>query len=201
MRFELVARGKRSHSGVVPGGQGLGRKIVDAQRALEKIADDYLTLTSTDGWISQIRFPFTQVGTRGIYNITAAEGVLGIEVRPIPEDRLDQFVRAVQDYCQEEGFIIQDWLMDPGIICDPDNPYLQAMIAGVEKASGEAASFGKKLAGTSARFAPRGQGVVWGQSGVGPHSKVERHYIPSIMPYWQALEQFAGFAPDPNKFQ
>ena len=27
---------------------------------------------------------------------------------------------------------------------------------------------GRKLPGTSARFAPGGQGVVWGQTGIGP---------------------------------
>ena len=50
---------------------------------------------------------------------------------------------------------------------------------------------GKKLPGTSARFAPRGQGIVWGQTGLNPHAKEERHYIPSIMPYYDALNAFA----------
>jgi hypothetical protein len=50
---------------------------------------------------------------------------------------------------------------------------------------------GRKLPGTSARFAPGGQGVVWGQSGIGPHAANERHFIPSILPYYQALTAFA----------
>jgi hypothetical protein len=49
---------------------------------------------------------------------------------------------------------------------------------------------GRKLPGTSARFAPGGNGVVWGQSGIGPHARGERHYIPSILPYYHTLEQF-----------
>ncbi len=49
---------------------------------------------------------------------------------------------------------------------------------------------GKKLAGTSARFAPAGNGVVWGQSGLGPHAKDERHYMPSILPFYRALDAF-----------
>ena len=53
--------------------------------------------------------------------------------------------------------------------------------------SGAPARVGRKLPGTSARFSPRGQGVVWGQTGIGPHSKDERHYIPSILPYYNVL--------------
>ena len=60
--------------------------------------------------------------------------------------------------------------MENGIICDPDNPYLQALVEAVRKASGQEPAIGRKLPGTSARFAPGGQGVVWGQSGIGPHA-------------------------------
>jgi hypothetical protein len=33
--------------------------------------------------------------------------------------------------------------------------------------------------------------VVWGQTGIGPHAAGERHYIPSIDPYYRALDAFA----------
>jgi len=56
------------------------------------------------------------------------------------------------------------------------------------EAFGREPRVGKKLPGTSARFAPGGQGVVWGQSGVGPHARDERHFIPSIAGYYRALE-------------
>jgi di/tripeptidase len=32
---------------------------------------------------------------------------------------------------------------------------------------------------------------VWGQTGIGPHSREERHYIPSIEPYLRVLDEFA----------
>jgi hypothetical protein len=32
---------------------------------------------------------------------------------------------------------------------------------------------------------------VWGQTGIGPHSREERHYIPSIEPYLEVLDAFA----------
>jgi hypothetical protein len=75
-------------------------------------------------------------------------------------------------------------------VCDPDNPYLIALINAVEQLSGQEPSIGRKLPGTSARFAPRGQGIVWGQSGLGPHAANERHFIPSIEPYYKALHEY-----------
>ncbi len=82
--------------------------------------------------------------------------------------------------------------MENGIACDPENEYLKALISSVRQVSGGEPELGRKLPGTSARFAPGGQGVVWGQSGLGPHSKGERHFIPSIMPYYQCLEAFTS---------
>jgi acetylornithine deacetylase/succinyl-diaminopimelate desuccinylase-like protein len=84
--------------------------------------------------------------------------------------------------------------MENGVACDPNNPALKALIEAVKQASGDAEEeprIGKKLPGTSARFAPGGQGVVWGQSGVGPHAKNEAHYIPSIEPYYKSLNELA----------
>jgi hypothetical protein len=62
-----------------------------------------------------------------------------------------------------------------------------ALSGDVGEVEGGVAKIGKKLPGTSARFAPGGQAVVWGQSGIGPHAKDERHFIPSIEPYYRAL--------------
>jgi acetylornithine deacetylase/succinyl-diaminopimelate desuccinylase-like protein len=81
--------------------------------------------------------------------------------------------------------------MENGVVCDPQNPYLTALIQVVEKLSGTKPTLGRKLPGTSARFAPGGQGIVWGQSGIGPHAANERHFIPSIAPYYQALVEFS----------
>ncbi len=71
------------------------------------------------------------------------------------------------------------------------------LLDAVRECSGEEPVIGRKLPGTSARFAPGGQGVVWGQSGIGPHASSERHYIPSIEPYYRALVQF-GISLDGN---
>lgn len=190
MRFDIVATGQRGHSGVAGAHADLSEQLIGARNKLKSLAEEYLTLDSADGWKSQIRFPFIQVGTPDVYNITAEYGVLGVEIRSIPQDNLEALVDDAKAYCEEHGLEIHVGAMEGGIACDPENLYLKKLIAAVELASGEKARVGRKLPGTSARFAPGGQGVVWGQSGVGPHSSQERHYIPSIKPYYDALSAY-----------
>jgi succinyl-diaminopimelate desuccinylase len=190
MRFDLVIRGKRGHSGVSGAQADLTERLLLARAATMGILGHHLTLSSSDGWQSQAKFPFIQVGTPGVYNITADYGVVGVEVRPIPQDDLQVLLVELQAYCDSQGLELQISVMENGIACDPQNPYLQTLIQAVRTACGGEPAIGRKLPGTSARFAPGGQGVVWGQSGIGPHSGNERHFIPSILPYYQALESF-----------
>ena len=190
MRFDIVATGKRGHSGVAGAQADLSEQLILARIKIQELAEKYFTLNSPDKWQSQVRFPFIQIGTPGVYNITADYGILGVEVRSIPQDDLDSLVRESSAYCKENGLEMRVGALEGGIACDPENPYLQTLVAAVELASGEKARIGRKLPGTSARFAPAGQGVVWGQSGIGPHSSEERHYIPSILPYYQALQAY-----------
>jgi acetylornithine deacetylase/succinyl-diaminopimelate desuccinylase-like protein len=135
--------------------------------------------------------PFIQVGTPGIYNVTPDYGLLGVELRPIPQDDLENIQDELISYCETKNLELRVQVKENGITCSPDNPYLMALINSVRTQSGIEPVIGRKLPATSARFAPRGQGVVWGQSGIGPHSSNERHFIPSIMPYYQALQQLA----------
>ena len=195
MRFQVVARGQRGHSGVAasssnPASADLTEKLLLARAAITGMFGHHLTLSSPDGWQSQAKFPFIQIGTQGVYNVTADTGYLGIEVRPIPQDNLTVLLNDLRGYCESQGLELLLDAMEDGIICDPDQPYLQALIGAVRTVSGEDPRIGRKLPGTSARFAPGGQGVVWGQSGLGPHARNERHYIPSILPYYQSLKEF-----------
>jgi acetylornithine deacetylase/succinyl-diaminopimelate desuccinylase-like protein/gamma-glutamyl:cysteine ligase YbdK (ATP-grasp superfamily) len=197
MRFDMIARGVKGHSGIAGTGD-LSEKLIAARSALNEIFARHLTLNSSDGWQSQAKFPFINVGTPGIYNVTAGEGILGVEIRPIPQDDVNGLRSAVESYCAEIGLEVNFSVMENGVACDPNNPALKALIEAVKLASvalsgdvgeveGGVAKIGKKLPGTSARFAPGGQAVVWGQSGIGPHAKDERHFIPSIEPYYRAL--------------
>jgi succinyl-diaminopimelate desuccinylase len=188
MRFDVIARGAKGHSGVAGSGD-LSEKLITARTALNEIFSKHLTLKSADGWQSQAKFPFINVGTPGVYNVTAAEGILGVEIRPIPQDDTSALCKEVEDWCAKNGLEADFSVMENGVACDPKNPALSMLIEAVRQVSGEDPKIGKKLPGTSARFAPDGQMVVWGQAGIGPHAKDERHFIPSIEPYYKALTE------------
>jgi acetylornithine deacetylase/succinyl-diaminopimelate desuccinylase-like protein len=190
MRLDVVARGAKGHSGIAGTGD-LSEKLIAARSALSEIFAKHLTLTAADGWQSQAKFPFINVGTPGVYNITAGEGILGVEIRSIPQDDLNILRSAVEEYCAANGLEQCVHVMENGVACDPNNPALKALINAVKQAGEPEPRIGKKLPGTSARFAPGGQAVVWGQSGVGPHAKNEAHYIPSIEPYYRSLNELA----------
>ena len=190
MRFDVIARGAKGHSGVAGTGD-LSEKLIAARSALNEIFAQQLTLKAADGWQSQAKFPFINIGTPGVYNVTAGEGILGVEIRPIPQDDVDALKSKVEAYCAENGLELCMNVMENGVACDPDNLALKALIEAVKQAGENEPRIGKKLPGTSARFAPGGQAVVWGQSGIGPHAKDERHYIPSIEPYYRSLNELA----------
>jgi succinyl-diaminopimelate desuccinylase len=190
MRFDVVARGAKGHSGMAGSGD-LSEKLINARTALNEIFVEHLTLKAADGWQSQAKFPFINVGTPGVYNVTAAEGILGVEIRPIPQDDVEGLRSKVGEYCETNGLELRMDVMENGVTCDPQNPALLALIQSVKNASGAEPKIGRKLPGTSARFAPGGQAVVWGQTGIGPHAKDERHYIPSIEPYYKSLNELA----------
>jgi len=190
LRFDVIARGLRGHSGVA-GTADLNERLIAARAALNAIFARHLTLKSADGWQSQVRFPFINVGTPGVYNITPAEGILGVEIRSIPEDDVFALREEMQAYCLASGLELCLNVMENGVACAADHPALKMLIDAVRQVSGTEPRIGKKLAGTSARFAPGGQAVVWGQSGLGPHASDERHYIPSIEPYYKSLTELA----------
>jgi succinyl-diaminopimelate desuccinylase len=191
LRMEITARGACGHTGTGAGPRDLLDSLIEIKSVLGSSCNRHLTLSSMNGWETSARFPYLNVGERGVYNITAGLGVLGLEVRPIPDDDLEALVAEVRSLCNELGLEETVEVMEAGVKCPPDNPYLTHLIASVTSISGGPAVIGKKKPGSSARFAPGGNQVVWGQSGIGPHSREERHFIPSIEPYLRVLDEFA----------
>ncbi len=191
MRFDIAARGQKGHTGVAGSSVDISERLLQARSDIAKLFEGQLSLESADNWRSQATFPFIQIGVMGVYNIRPDYGRFGVEIRPIPQDDLNQLYDDLARYCEGNDLELYVPVMENGIACDPDNPYLIKLIDAVRRVSKSEPRIGKKLPGTSARFAPRGQGVVWGQSGLGPHAKDERHYVPSIMPYYQALDEYA----------
>jgi acetylornithine deacetylase/succinyl-diaminopimelate desuccinylase-like protein/gamma-glutamyl:cysteine ligase YbdK (ATP-grasp superfamily) len=193
MRFDVIAHGESGHTGMASSGRSggdLSERLLAAREDILALLGRGLSLESPDGWQSSLRVPFIQVGMPGVYNISPARGLIGVEVRPIPQDDLSDLSDELLAYCGAQGLELQISVMEKGIHCSPNNPYLKALLGAVREVSGQEARIGRKLPGTSARFAPGGQGVVWGQSGVGPHARDERHYVPSILPYYRALQAF-----------
>jgi acetylornithine deacetylase/succinyl-diaminopimelate desuccinylase-like protein/gamma-glutamyl:cysteine ligase YbdK (ATP-grasp superfamily) len=190
VRFEVTATGARGHTGVKGAGSGVMDRMLAFRVRLERLFSHGLTLTAEDGWRSQFSFPFLGVGAPGIYNITPGEAVLGVEVRPIPGDDLVALRSEVERLSQEHDLEVRFFSADPGITCPAGDPLLASLLHAVREVSGSEPRLGRKLPATSARFAPGGRGVVWGQSGLGPHSADERHYMPSIKPYYDVLNAF-----------
>jgi acetylornithine deacetylase/succinyl-diaminopimelate desuccinylase-like protein len=135
MRFDVIARGAKGHSGIAGTGD-LSEKLIAARSALNEIFAKHLTLKSSDGWQSQAKFPFINVGTPGIYNVTAGEGILGVEIRPIPQDDVEGLRSKVEGYCVENGLEVNFSVMENGVACDPNNPALKMLIEAVRQVSG-----------------------------------------------------------------
>ena len=192
LRMEITARGACGHTGTGVGPRDLLENLIEVRTVLGSTFNRHLTLSSLDGWETAARFPYLNVGEPGVYNITAGHGVLGVEVRPIPGDDIVAMVNEVKALCRELGLEVAVEVMEAGVSCPVDNLHLAKLVAAVEEVSGRPAVMGKKKPGSSARFAPGGNQVVWGQTGIGPHSREERHYIPSIEPYMQVLDEFAS---------
>ncbi len=193
LRLEIVLSGARAHTGFGSGGD-LEARLLRMRREIEDVLAAGLLQPAEPGWSSQIAFPFVRLGEPGIFNVSADRGVLGVEVRPIPAHRLEPLIAEARRLCESAGAELRVIAAEDGIACDPGDPYVTALLAAVRSASGTEPVIGRKLAATSARFAPRGQGVVWGQSGIGPHAADERHFIPSIEPYYRALQTLAAEA-------
>ncbi|NPA05852.1 MAG: M20 family metallopeptidase [Chloroflexi bacterium] len=189
-RMRIEAHGTRDHTGIATG-RDLVAMLVDAYLYAQDRAGMYFTLRDVqDDWVTQLRFPFMLVGDEGLYNITPSRGVLGIEVRSIPEDPMQDFVNDLATYAREMGLTFIPETITEGTAVDPTNPYYQALVAAVTEVRGEPPETCRKRPASSIRYAPKDRGVVWGQSGWGPHRADERHYIPSIRPYYDALQAY-----------
>ena len=191
LRLELVAHGMRGHTGVRAAHADLSSQLFQAREDLLPIFARWLTLEGRDEWRSQARFPYIEVGEAGVFNVTAETGALGVEIRPIPQDDVRSMLEDIRGYAETRGLELHVVAAEDGVACDLVNPYLRLLIEAVAEVGKAPPRLGSKLPATSARFAPGGQGVVWGQSGIGPHAPDERHFLPSIVPYLRSLDAFA----------
>jgi acetylornithine deacetylase/succinyl-diaminopimelate desuccinylase-like protein len=193
LRAELRVRGTRAHSAVQPASD-VTTQLVEARARLMEAARQHLQLEAPTSWRSQIAFPYLVAGERGVFNLTADRAALGIEVRSLPDDSLGGLLGFLRSLADAEGFELELLSCEEGVRCDPANPFAQHLLQAVRETSGREPVVGRKLHATSARFAPNSQGIVWGQSGLAPHAAGERHYLPSILPYFRVLTRFGELA-------
>jgi acetylornithine deacetylase/succinyl-diaminopimelate desuccinylase-like protein/gamma-glutamyl:cysteine ligase YbdK (ATP-grasp superfamily) len=190
VRVELVVRGRRAHTGIGSAPVDMSARILDVRARIVAALGGSLTLDGPAGWSSQVRFPYIEVGRPGRYNVSPDTGRLGIEIRLIPEDSLDTILSIMEDTARSADMEFRRVTAEPGVSCDPALPLVRSLLAAIEEVGGRPPRRGRKLPATSARFAPGGRGLVWGQSGIGPHAADERHFVPSIDPYYRSLAAF-----------
>lgn len=191
LRLRLIAEGERAHTGMAGVPEDLSERLIASRSEVAALLKRHFTLEAPGGWVTAARFPFFTCGEAGVYNVTPAEAVLGLEVRPIPEDDTRAFLKELKRLAAERNLRVEADVLEAGVACPPDNPHLERLLEAVREVSGEDPRVGRKMAGTSARFAPGGNAVVWGQAGIGPHSRHERHFLPSIGPYLGVLDAFS----------
>ncbi|MFH1129916.1 MAG: M20/M25/M40 family metallo-hydrolase [Pseudomonadota bacterium] len=190
-RMCFTARGQRGHTGTGEGKECLVDRLIRAHRVITEMMQDHLTLESDDDWVTGVRFPFVNVGTHDVYNITADQGHLGLEIRAIPQDNLERVMLEIKRISDQMDLELIFKTREGGVACDSNSVYLAKLKQAVADVFGNEPVIGRKMAGTSGRFAPGGRAIIWGQSGIGPHSSKERHYIPSIKGYYDSLTRFA----------
>jgi succinyl-diaminopimelate desuccinylase len=190
LRMEVSLGGTRAHTGFGRAGD-LEERLLGLRHELDQALGARLSQPAEPGWSSQIAFPFVHLGEPGIFNVSADKGMLGVEIRPTPGHQVDLLIEEARGLCDRAGAELRVIAAEDGIACDAEDPFVAALLSAVRSTSGAEPVRGRKLAATSARFAPHGQGIVWGQSGVGPHAPDERHFVPSIEPYYRALHALA----------
>ena len=103
IRIRIRAHGRRGHTGTGTAPGDLLDRLIEVREILGATFNRHLTLSSFDGWETTARFPFLNVGESGVYNITAGQGELGVEVRPIPGDDIRGLVGEIEDLGRELG--------------------------------------------------------------------------------------------------
>ncbi|MGB9669289.1 MAG: M20/M25/M40 family metallo-hydrolase, partial [Anaerolineales bacterium] len=105
IRFDIVAHGMRSHSSQTSVSSGkkidITNRLLAFREKLKDLFEQRLTLSNPDKWNSQYHFPFVKIGEENVYNITPEYGILGVEVRPIPGEDLENLFQEIRQLCDQ----------------------------------------------------------------------------------------------------
>lgn len=190
IRIHLEAKNQAGHTAVIKGMTAV-EKILE----LKKLIEHYIP-KKDPAWRSQFVLSYLLSGEPENFNTSPENAVAGFEIRGIPEDNISNAIASLLSKADdlEVKYIIFN--NEPGISSSPAHPLIIKLLGSASSVFGgdppDHLGSGK-VHGSQARFAPEGCAqVVFGQSGVGPHTANEKHYIPSIIPYYKVLTEMAG---------
>lgn len=187
IRVKLKAAGAGEHTSLTKGLSVTERILLFKDRISNMIAK------REGSWKTSFMLSYFKSGEIGNFNTTPERAEAGIEIRPIPEDDFDALINGIYDEAERLSIDCEFVNQERGISTAPSHPFVARVLKAISTIDGKGESeyLGNgKLPGTQARFAPHGCAqIVFGQSGIGPHSKNEAHYIPSIIPYYRVLNQ------------
>jgi acetylornithine deacetylase/succinyl-diaminopimelate desuccinylase-like protein len=188
IRIKLEATQKSQHSSFITGETALDRilnLLNHIKKGFPKPHDSF--------WKSTMTISFLNSGETDNFNTLPSSAIAGLEIRPIPEEDFTLMLEEIKSLAKALNIKLHFFNNEPGIKTPIENPHIQKLLEATVKVNGGNLYdyLGKgKLPGSQARFAPENcAAVVFGQSGIGPHSENEAHYIPSIMPYYRILEE------------
>jgi acetylornithine deacetylase/succinyl-diaminopimelate desuccinylase-like protein len=190
VRLHVEAMAKAEHTADVKGRTALD-SLLDLKDYFEKQVP-----RRKGKWRNGFIVSYLHAGRKTDFNTTPIIAECGFEVRPIPETDIRPALKKVMKKARQMRLSMELLNSENGVKTSGSDPRVKKLLAIIADTYGKKPSEitgNGKTHGTQARFCPEGTAqVIFGQSGEGPHTDHERHYIPSIMPYYKVLIKLPG---------
>ncbi len=187
IRIHLTTRGKQEHSA-----QSVEPLVVDRMIEVRNYLQKLFYKSKRKTWKTTFSIPYFFAGELANFNTTPDIVKAGLEIRPIPEDDFEKITTHLEKKLKALQIEFRYINKEPGRVTDLKHPMMQNLLNAIINLYGgkkqDYLGNGKPHA-TQARFL-KVPCVIFGQSGIGPHSENEAHFIPSIMPYYIIFKTF-----------
>lgn len=192
VRMKIKIKETPEHSALIKGSTVV-EKIIQLIQDVKKLIPN----SQDKDWFTSCVTSFFFAGEEDNFNTTPEQAVVGLEIRPTPEYDISKIISFIESQAPILNLDFHFINNERGILTRADNTYVQELLSTIAEINGgELQNYlGKgKLPATQARFVPAHcPCVIFGQSGIGPHTPYEKHYVPSILPYYKILNRFADF--------
>ncbi|MCX7994300.1 MAG: M20/M25/M40 family metallo-hydrolase [candidate division WOR-3 bacterium] len=191
IRLKIDASGSTGHTAQIK-----GLTVVERIIEFRNLIRDYFSKTSDKEWKTTFTIPYFIAGEVNNFNTIPTHASAGLEIRPIPEDDFGGIIQYVEKVSRKFDLKKAYFNKEPGVVTSLDDTYIKKLLqALIYTGGGNTSDYlgNGKLHATQARFIKKPV-VVFGQSGINPHSENEAHYIPSIIPYYLAMREFLRIA-------